>query len=38
MFDEINRIVKVDGDSMEEEIFDGDLVRIDTGKRKPLKG
>jgi hypothetical protein len=38
VFDEINRIVKVDGDSMEEEFFDGDLVRIDTGNRKPLKG
>jgi hypothetical protein len=38
VFDRVNQIVRVFGDSMEDRYFDGDLVRVDTRIRTPLDG
>jgi transcriptional regulator with XRE-family HTH domain len=38
VLDRFNQIVRVVGDSMEDRYFDGDLLRIDTRNRNPLKG
>lgn len=38
VFDRVNQIVRVFGNSMEDRYFDGDLVRVDTRLRNPVDG